>query len=217
MSTQKQIFLESEGDAWHQRNKGQLSEKNWLRDPIVEKMLSLPMRVGARVLEVGCGRGDRLRYLSSRLTGMQFFGIDPSELAVNEGREMGLRLVQGTADKLPHDNASIDILIFGFCLYLCDDEDLFGIAREADRVLADQGWLLIMDFEAAAPLYKVYHHRPGILTRKMSYKEMFLWHPSYTLASYEKLHHVTMEWTDERDEWIALTCLRKNRRWREQD
>jgi hypothetical protein len=43
----------------------------------------------------------------------------------------------------------------------------------------------------------------------MDYKSMFLWHPAYTLASHEKLHHGTLAWTDDPDEWVSLACLRK--------
>ena len=45
----------------------------------------------------------------------------------------------GTADKLPFEDQSVDILVYGFCLYLCDREDMFNIAAEANRVIKSSG------------------------------------------------------------------------------
>jgi SAM-dependent methyltransferase len=136
-------------------------------------------------------------------------GIDPSARAVARAAERGVRAERSTADRLPYGDGSFDVVMFGFCLYLCDDDDLFAIAREAHRVLAARGWLFIMDFEKPTPTYSDYRHRAGVRTRKMDYKTMFLWHPAYTLASHEKLHHETLQWTDDPDQWVSVACLRK--------
>ncbi|MGB6911936.1 MAG: hypothetical protein WBE42_04170 [Pseudolabrys sp.] len=45
---------------------------------------------------------------------------------------------------------TIDLLIYGWCLYLCDREDLFKIVTEGDRILKDSGYLVVYDFHAAA-------------------------------------------------------------------
>jgi ubiquinone/menaquinone biosynthesis C-methylase UbiE len=84
----------------------------------------------------------------------------------------GLSVQQGTADVLPFDDNSYNIVIFGFCLYLCDREDLFRIASTADRVLRDSGWLFILDFFSPLPCAKTYHHRPGVLSYKMDYRTL---------------------------------------------
>jgi ubiquinone/menaquinone biosynthesis C-methylase UbiE len=209
MSRQKDAFLHSEGDAWLARNEAALASCDWSRDPVcvrVESLLATTPR--ARVLEIGCGDGSRLQQIAHQ-QGREVRGIDPSAQAVARARARGVDAVRATADRLPCADASNDVVIFGFCLYLCDDADLFRIAQEADRVLASCGWLLILDFEARAPVYHPYKHLAGLVSRKMDYKSMFLWHPAYTLASYEKFHHHTREWSDEPDEWVSLACLRK--------
>ena len=86
--------------------------------------------------------------------------------------------MQGTADRLPYRDGLFDVVVFGFCLYLCDREDLFRIASEADRVLNDQGWLIIHDFYSPVPTRRDYHHKTGIYSYKMDYKTLFEWHPS---------------------------------------
>jgi len=208
MSQQKNAFIESEGDAWLARNTAGIESRDWARDPLCVRIAALGANRPLRILEIGCGDGSRLEYLATRY-GHDVSGIDPSRNAVAKALERGVRAVQSTADQLPFPAAQFDVVAFGFCLYLCDDCDLFRIAQEADRVLASPGWLVIFDFETRAPVYRPYHHRQGIESRKMDYKSMFLWHPAYTLASHEKFHHVTYEWTDDPDEWVSVACLRK--------
>ncbi|OAJ71370.1 hypothetical protein A7976_11710 [Methylobacillus sp. MM3] len=207
---QKEIFKKSEGDAWFRRNQAVLAERDWSRDPICLQVAEL-VETGktAKVLEIGCGDGSRLTHLRDRLN-CEVAGIDPSSEAISVATSKGLSANVGTADSLPYAGGVFDIVIFGFCLYLCDDNDLFRIACEADRVLSENGWLLLLDFEAKAPTYRSYHHREGIRSRKMDYKQMFLWHPAYTLSGYRKFHHETLQWTDERDEWVSLSCMRKS-------
>jgi SAM-dependent methyltransferase len=156
---QKDAFLASEGDAWYRRNQATLSAFDGARDIVCRKIAELSS-APLRVLEIGCGDAVRLQYLAER-HGHAVTGIDPSAEAVNKAVQRGVRATQGTADALEFGAGEFDVVIFGFCLYLCDDADLFRIAAEADRVLADPGWLLIFDFEARAPVYKPYHHLPG--------------------------------------------------------
>lgn len=208
--TQKDVFLESEGDAWYRRNKVELESRDWSLDPVCVKTKQLiDASGGGRILEIGCGDGSRLRYLSKCTASAVFSGVDPSGEAITRALGNNVNAYKATADNLPFEDDTFDIVIFGFCLYLSDDMDLFRIAQEADRVLAKTGWLLILDFESRSPTYCIYRHRDGIYTRKMSYKDMFLWHPAYTLASHEKFHHLTRNWTDDPDEWVSLACLRK--------
>jgi SAM-dependent methyltransferase len=206
LTSQKERFLESEGNAWLARNEATLNARDWSRDPVVVKLNILGGR-NARVLEIGCGDGSRLKHLAD--SGHRVKGLEPSARAVEHATALGIDATQGTADTLPFGDASFDIVIFGFCLYLCDDADLFRIASEADRVLADPGWLLVLDFDARSPSYRPYSHADGISSRKMDYKSMFSWHPAYTVASHEKYDHGTGLWTDDPNEWVSLVALRK--------
>ena len=43
----------------------------------------------------------------------------------------------------------------------------------------------------------------------MNYKQMFLWHPAYTLVSYNKFAHQDETWLDDPHEWVSVACLRK--------
>ncbi len=136
-------------------------------------------------------------------------GIDPSAQAVATARLKDVDAQVGTAEALPFENHSFDIVIFGFCLYLCDREDLFGISKEADRVLRSPGWMVILDFYSSTPRAKVYHHRQGIQSYKMDYRTLFTWHPDYECMTQKVRHHSNADYTDVVDEWIAVSVLRK--------
>ncbi len=209
MIPQKSTFLATEGDAWFERNEAALASRDWSNEPVTMRLQRILGTNKKRILEIGCGDGSRLEYLHRR-HGYDVSGIDPSEKAVARAVERGVRATRSTADSLPFENSCFDAVVFGFCLYLCDDQDLFRIAHEAHRVLADPGWMLLLDFDAPAPVYRPYRHVPGLVSRKMDYKSMFLWHPAYTLASYEKFHHSELQWTDDPAEWVSLACLRKH-------
>jgi len=167
----------------------------------------------SNLLEIGCGEGHRLQWLQENL-GIKCFGVEPSNMAVNEAKNKGVDVKQGSADKLDFIDKSFDILVFGFCLYLCDRDDLFKIAHEANRVLKDNGIIIIMDFFSASKNTKNnYHHKEGIISYKMDYRTLFTWHPFYECFSHKVIHHSINNITDIPEEWIAISLLRKNSSW----
>jgi ubiquinone/menaquinone biosynthesis C-methylase UbiE len=209
---QRDIFLASEGDAWFRRNREMLgSRKLPDSDPLLRQILAMPAEArapGTQVLEIGCGDGSRLGWLKSQLD-FACSGVDPSAEAVASACVRGVTARQGAADELPFEDAAFDMVIFGFCLYLCDREDLFAVAAEANRVLKNPGWLLIHDFFSPVPVRREYHHRPGIFSYKMDYRSLFTWSPGYMVYSHVVTHHATHEFTDDPNEWVATSVLRK--------
>jgi len=210
---QKQLFLESEGDAWHHRNIGALAQKDYSEDEIARVVADLcaakqEINGKIKILEVGCGAGGRLDWLA-RNAGSEVCGIEPSSEAVMQAAQLGIPVSKGTADDLPFESGTIDIIIYGFCLYLCDQQDLFQIAKEADRVLKDTAWVVIRDFYSTSSLRVPYHHKEGVSSHKMDYGKLFDWHPFYTRYSHRVSHHGLGEYTDDMGEWVATTILRK--------
>lgn len=210
---QKDIFLESEGDAWFQRNRQAIAAGAGARNDSILECLSKiknsslsPVKV--ELLEVGCSDGWRLEWIQNNW-GVACSGIDPSSKAVQSGADKGVRCVQGTADSLPFKDASFDVLVYGFCLYLCDRADLFKIAAEGHRVLKPDGWIVIKDFFSPTPLEREYHHHAGIVSHKMDYRRLFDWHPAYSVYHHEVRHHAGEGITDEQQEWVSVSILRK--------
>lgn len=209
---QKEIFWNEEGDAWFERNHLAIQNHEFgFDDPVIKAVLKILPSIDnkvIKVLEIGCGEGKRLAWLANNLT-LECHGVDPSQKAVNSARQVGVCAKRATADSLPYDSGVFDIAIFGFCLYLCDRDDLFRIASEANRVLKPDGWIIIQDFFSENPVRREYHHKKGLYSYKMNYRGLFDWHPSYTCFFHELIHHVTLDYTDNSQEWVAISILRK--------
>ena len=103
---QKEIFLESEGDAWFARNQlGVASRKLPDDDAVLREVLDVLSQNAdskLRVLEVGCGDGTRLAWLQNNLDA-DCHGIDPSAQAVAAARSKGIDAQISTADALPFE------------------------------------------------------------------------------------------------------------------
>ncbi|MFR9729799.1 class I SAM-dependent methyltransferase [Saccharopolyspora sp. MS10] len=71
---------------------------------------------GRTVLEVGCGPGEGLNFLSRLLPETRFIGLDLSERAVRRANALlsrgdQLRFVHGDAEQLPFDDGAVDLVI----------------------------------------------------------------------------------------------------------
>ncbi len=210
-SKQKEIFLQEEGDAWFDRNHQVIQNIDYGKtDPVVPVIKSCLSSIcgEAKLLEIGCSEGKRLQWISQNLP-IQCHGVDPSSKAISVAKKSGVHAIQGTADSLPFESDTFDFLVFGFCLYLCDRQDLFKIAYEADRVLKKEAWLVIHDFFAKSNEKRDYCHQPNVYSYKMDYRTIFDWHPSYTCVNHRIKHHQNQNFTDDVDEWTGISLLRK--------
>ena len=205
---QKEIFLKNEGNAWFERNHNKV--KSGLKDPIIKaisKCLGTNSSKKKTLLEIGCGEAKRLHWISKNFN-FQCYGVEPSEKAVAFANSKNVTVIKGTADLLDFKK-KFDFVVFGFCLYLCDRSDLFQIASEADRVLKDNGYLIIMDFYSSEYVKKKYHHLPGIFTYKMDYRKLFDWHPSYNCYYHELRDQKNYSFTNNKSNWISTSIMKK--------
>jgi ubiquinone/menaquinone biosynthesis C-methylase UbiE len=209
MSSQKEKFKNGEGDSWFRRNNKTL-ETQTSDDRIANILQSIEL-APKKVLEIGCCDGQRLDLIRMRLQA-DCHGIDPSSEAIATGKERfpEISLQVGTADNLPFSDGEFDLVIFGFCLYLCDRNELFKIALEADRCLQDKSSLVIHDFYPPFPYRNKYAHLDGIYSYKMNYVRMFTWNPAYTEIYNTVYSHSGYALRDVPDERIAIVVLRKN-------
>ncbi len=210
--TQKTAFLADEGDRWFERNRVALQAASRLRERIVTRLADqMATDMPSRVLEIGCGQGENLAALAA-LRSIDAVGIEPSTQAVLEGvrRHPGIMLQVGTADQLPFADGSLDVVWFGFCLYLIDRSLLQRVVAEADRVLRDGGLLAIVDFDPDQPCKRPYHHRPGLYSYKLDYSRLFLANPAYLLVDKLSVSHTHGHWEADPQERVSLTLCRKD-------
>ncbi len=212
---QRDIFLASEGDAWFERNQAAVasSDNVWHRRIIelLGSLLSTDLLATSpppRLLEVGCANGALLQTIQTDLE-VACWGLEPSPAAVADAVERGLKVVRGTADRLEFPDASFDVVIYGFCLYLCDVEDYERIMAECERVLTANGFVIILDFFADMPHSNQYHHYAGVKTHKADWAALFQKHSQYVRLHHTIGGHHGGHFTLAREEWVGLTLLAK--------
>ena len=204
---QRDLFLASEGNAYHRRNIASFSTETSKAkaDRVVGTIVGLGVKPES-ILEIGCGHGWRLDQLFT-WSGARCVGVDPSLEAISDGRERyaAVTFARGTADQLDFlTDGEFELVILGCCLYVCDREDLFRIAAAVDRVLANRGRLVVEDFCPPYPYKTGYRHHPAITTYKMDHAQMFLWNPAYTLVS-----HRVFDATGDVNNWVGVSVLAK--------
>lgn len=166
---QSKIFLESEGNAWLKRNKDRLTAKD---DPILAAIKTYGIKPGGS-LEIGCSNGWRVKELEK--LGFDAWGVDPCANPLNK------KILCRTADDTGMKNSFFDLVIYGWCLYLCDPEDYFKIAMEGDRILNDGGYLIIYDFHSDHTYKTPYKHKSGLFSHHYGFWKLWHRHPAYTL------------------------------------
>lgn len=100
-----------------------------------------------RVLELGIGSGRNLPFYTDRAT--EVIGVDPSPemLAMARraaaGRPQRVELIEGSAERLPLDDRSVDTVVVTWSL--CSVPDARAAVAEARRVLRPGGRLLFAE------------------------------------------------------------------------
>ena len=105
----------------------------------VMRLLGSDERSEARVLELGCGTGNNLRFLAEE--GFQAFGIDASKTAIELagqqlagwGLDAGLHF--GTFTELPFDDEYFDLVIDRAAIVHNEYADVVRALHESHRVL----------------------------------------------------------------------------------
>jgi ubiquinone/menaquinone biosynthesis C-methylase UbiE len=176
--SQKEIFLESEGDGWYKRNSKAIDSQSPEIEKLVQYLRPFKSEITS-ILEIGCADGSKSLYIAQQLDS-EVYGIDPSTEAIiiaNEklhNTEKTGRFLKATADKIPFEDNSIDLIHFGFCLYLVDRDLLKSVIGEAIRVLRPEtGYISIFDFDVAKSYENNYRHRLGVKSFKDDYSKIF--------------------------------------------
>jgi ubiquinone/menaquinone biosynthesis C-methylase UbiE len=206
--TASRFELTSLADDYFQRNVRKLDANQ----PASESTKFIAGHIGAssKLLEIGAANGRTLEQIR-RMSGCNASGIDPSPLAIADGRSRypDLRLNVASADALPFDDGQFDAVLIGFCLYLVDRADLFRIVMEADRVLANQGLLIITDFDPGLSCRTPFVHSEGRWSYKTDYAALWLANPQYVLVSKMSFSHASNGFHLDPHERVSTTILFK--------
>ncbi len=208
---QSNVFLESEGDGWFERNNSAVSSKtHFYETETIKRVLEAFKDRIKNICEIGSGNGAKLNDLCDYFNATGY-GVDPSTIAVNNGNETykNIRLSVSTATNLLHSDAYFDLVYFGFCLYLVDRNDILKAVAEADRILKNGGFLAILDFEPALRHKRPYHHKPGIFSYKTCYSNFFTTGGHYYLVAKESFSHDAIHFATDSDERVSISILYK--------
>lgn len=203
----KAIFLESEADAWFDRNKNSINEDNF--NKMFKSLEDLKIHP-RKILEIGCSDGKRSAFLNQKFNA-ECWGIDPSQKAIQWAKKIhpNCHFIQGTADSLNFENESFDLIILSFCLYLCDPQDYFKIASEVNKVLSKNGHLMIIDFCVPSGYINAYKHKDTVKVYKFPWTNMFCWHPHYALLSRTYFDHIDNASYHDLDERCSIDIIYK--------
>ena len=211
MPNQTEKFIEKEADEWFLRNKLILNKnlKGVYNIPI--NMIINILKKGDFILEIGCSNGRNLNEIFLKTEG-NCFGIDPSNIAILEGKKMfpKINLNFGIANDLNFENQKFDVVWFGFCMYLIDRSLLMKAVSEADRVLKENGFLVITDFDPIYPFRNKYLDMDQIHSYKADYSKLFLGNPSYSLVEKKSYSHKSSCFHRDENQRIATWILNKS-------
>lgn len=146
----------------------------FLEKPALRAAIALAgPRSDDRVLDVGTGSGALLRELArSGTRAAEVVGVDASARMLERARSAGppreWRLQQADARRLPFADERFSLVFAAYVLNVLSDEDGKAALREAHRVLAPGGRLVVVSpVEPSSPLARPYRWLAELLPRRL--------------------------------------------------
>jgi len=141
--------------------------------PIADWLVGRNQRT-LRGLDVGCGTGRLLAFLHDAWPGIRWTGLDLSPPYLAEarrliGRTARVKLVEGAAETLPFEEASLDLVVSSFLLHELPPDVRRSALTEMARVLKPGGLVVIVEsiqkgdhpsWEGLLDLFPHYFHEP---------------------------------------------------------
>ncbi len=112
---------------------------------------------GGRILDVGCGEGGLVRFLTRE--GADAVGLECSELQLQRAKAAakagGESYVFGRGENLPFGGANFDAVVFFNSLHHVDPDLMDQALDEAGRILRSDGLLYVAEPLAEGPLFEL--------------------------------------------------------------
>jgi SAM-dependent methyltransferase len=105
------------------------------------------LKPGDKILDIGCGKGYQLYELTQLMPGIEVYGIDISEYAIQNGKEeIKHRLKVCSATNLPFPDNYFDFVFSLNVLHNLPNYDLVKALQEMERVGAKDKYLCVESF-----------------------------------------------------------------------
>ncbi len=215
MNSQKEAFIKYEANSWFERNKTVVDKFNENDDYIIKLLDSYKIQP-QKFLEIVSSAGYRLNAIKTKYSNCEVYGIDPSTDAVEYGKIKypHVNLNIGTIDKLPFESHFFDVLLVGFVCYVVDRELLLQSIAEVDRVLKNNGYLIIVDFFSESPVKNKYEHISDFqaYSFKQKYEDIFVSSHLYQLLDKSTYFHGSKELDAQSDfhDLMSVSMLKKD-------
>jgi ubiquinone/menaquinone biosynthesis C-methylase UbiE len=93
------------------------------------------LKAGDKILDIGCGKGFLLYDFTKILPGIEIYGIDISNYAIeNSKEEIKDKLIYGNATSLPYEDNYFDFVFSLNTFHNLECYDLFDALKEMERV-----------------------------------------------------------------------------------
>ncbi|MBU1445759.1 class I SAM-dependent methyltransferase, partial [Patescibacteria group bacterium] len=124
----------------HYRSRYKRNHPEWIDSmTIYGDLIDKEVKVGTKVLDIGCGHGEFLKDIYSRTEGT--YGLDPDEAGLKKNTIIKHKNV-GLADEIPFENNFFDVVVSAWVLeHVADPEKVFG---EIYRVLKPGGKVIFI-------------------------------------------------------------------------
>lgn len=112
---------------------------------------------GQALVDVGCGTGNLSLAALAAQPDARVTGLDPDRSALRSAarkarrRDVALTLVQGYADRIPAEDASLDHVVSSLALHHVDDDGRVAFAHDTLRALKPGGKVTVVDLDGPAP------------------------------------------------------------------
>lgn len=163
-----------------------------------------------KIIEVGCGDGKTLNYLSKKLH-CKPYGIEPSKKAVQHVKNdfKNIKIKCEFADEISYEKEIFDYVHLGFFMYLVDRHLFLKTVSEIDRILKFGGYLSIIDFDTPYPYSNDYKHQTGVFTHKIDNSSVFVSSGLYSIINKFSFSHKKISFEKKIDERLSLVLLYK--------
>ena len=113
--------------------------------PVAEKFAEhYGLKSGAKVLDVGCGKGFLLHEFTQVIPGIEVAGIDISQYAVDNAKEEVKPFLRvGNAVELPYEDHSFDLVVSINTLHNLYNYDLRKALQEIQRVGKEHKYIVV--------------------------------------------------------------------------
>ena len=163
------------------------------------------------ILEIGCSTGWRLHKLHQMYPENNYYGLEPSTEALKIISNDNIKFNVGTCDEMNmYENNKFDIILIPFVFMYIDRELLFKSIYEIDRILKNNGQLIITDFYSNRQRKNGYKYINNSYIYKQNFYEIFLSSKNYFLDKLVSFSHNTSNQNDNYDDTCCYIELKKD-------